>query len=104
MKTFKHHCQPYGTVELKDATYHEAEVANYVGYNSSHYFNTRSPFDGTKKIMRVTGTVVSSKMVSLFGGVAVTKGRDRYEKGSIHTIDNVSNYEWKQGYKISVAM
>jgi len=95
MKEFRHACQPYGTIVLKNATRKEVEVPHYipnVGYK------------GTKKIMRVTGEVVSSRMVSLFGGVPVTNGHDKYPVGSIQSVDHVSDYEWEQGVKISVAM
>ena len=95
MKEFKHACQPHGTIVLKNATREEVEVPNRV---------PNVGIKGTKKIMRVTGEVVSSMMRSLFGGVAVTEGREKYPIGSIQYVDYVTDYEWEQGVKISVAM
>ena len=95
MKNFNHVCQPYGTIKLTGATFSEVEIPQYI---------PNVGFRGTRKTNRVTGIVVSSMFVSLLGGVAVTSGHNRYAPGSRYTIDDVRDWEWEQGYKITVAM
>ena len=92
---FRHAQQPYGTVILKNATRTEIEVSRYI---------PTVGFDGTRKTMRVTGEVVDSKFVSLLGGVTITRGRQKYPKGSMYSVDDVTDYEWEYGVKTHVAM
>ena len=76
-RKFIHHQQPYGYVELTNASYDPNEQT-------------------------VTGTIVGGHSSSFFGGVSMTR-RDE-PVGERKTISYVSANEWTQGHKISVAM